>query len=314
MIELKNVKKSYGANIAVNDISLKINKGEIVGLLGPNGAGKSTTMKMLCGYLVPEDGIIEIDSKNLKENMQSSKQKIGYMPENNPLYKDMRVGDAIDFAMDLKDIPIEKRKEMMDRVIKATGLQDVFFKQISELSKGYKQRVGIAQVLAGDPDILVLDEPTEGLDPNQRSEIRTLIKELGKDKTVIISTHVMQEVEAMCTRIILINKGRVIADGDKDSIIKGKNKDALIKLRIKSNSDPKPEVSKIEGVKNINTIKVEGDIRNMEVTVKDANKFFEEFNTKLKTSSWVIFEIQQKQENLEEVFRELTMDSAPIKN
>jgi len=308
MIELKNIKKIYGTTIAVNDISLKINKGEIVGLLGPNGAGKSTTMKMLCGYLVPDEGVVEIDGKNVKDNMQSSKEKIGYMPENNPLYKDIRVGDALDFAMDLKNVPAKERKKRMDKIVKATGLKEVFFKPIGELSKGYKQRVGIAQVLAGDPEILVLDEPTEGLDPNQRAEIRKLIKELGKDKTVIISTHVMQEVEAMCTRIILVNKGKVVADGDKDTVMRGKGKDALIKLKIKSPQDAKPELSKIEGVKSVNLVDTNSGIQNIEITVNSTDKFFNGFTNKLKNSSWTLFELQQKQENLEEIFRELTQE------
>lgn len=308
MIELKNIKKIYGTTIAVNDISLKINKGEIVGLLGPNGAGKSTTMKMLCGYIVPDEGTVLIDNKNVKDNMQSSKEKIGYMPENNPLYKDTRVGDALDFAMDLKNVPAGQRKERMDKIVKATGLKDVFFKTIGELSKGYKQRVGIAQVLAGDPEILVLDEPTEGLDPNQRAEIRKLIKELGKDKTVIISTHVMQEVEAMCTRIVLVNKGKVITDGDKDSVMRGNSKDALIKLKIKSQQDPKSEISKIEGVKSVNVVNTNSGIQTIEVTVLNTEKFFNAFTNKLKSSSWTLFELQQKQENLEEIFRDLTQE------
>ena len=308
MIELKNIKKIYGTTTAVNDISLKINKGEIVGLLGPNGAGKSTTMKMLCGYIVPDEGMIEIDGKDLKNNMQELKGKIGYMPENNPLYKDLRVGDVLDFAMDLKNVPTKERKARMDKIVKATGLQDVFFKQIGELSKGFKQRVGIAQVLAGEPEILVLDEPTEGLDPNQRAEIRKLIKELGKDKTVIISTHVMQEVEAMCTRIILVNKGKVVADGDKDTVMKGKSKDALIKLKIKSTQDTKPEISKIEGVKTVNITNTQSGIQSIEVTVNNTDSFFEGFTGKLKSNPWTLFELQQKQENLEEIFRELTQE------
>lgn len=308
MIELKNIKKLYGATVAVNDISLKINKGEIVGLLGPNGAGKSTTMKMLCGYIVPDEGVVEIDNKNLKDNMQESKSKIGYMPENNPLYKDMRVGDVLDFAMDLKNVPTGERKARMDKIVKQTGLKDVFFKQISELSKGYKQRVGIAQVLAGDPEILVLDEPTEGLDPNQRAEIRKLIKELGKNKTVIISTHVMQEVEAMCTRIILVNKGKVVVDGDRETVIKGNSKDALIKLKIKSSQDAKSEISKVEGVKSVSITGTDAGIQSIDVTVTNPNKFFEGFTNKLKSSQWTLFELQQKQENLEEIFRELTQE------
>ncbi|MFS8130555.1 MAG: ABC transporter ATP-binding protein [Candidatus Dojkabacteria bacterium] len=308
MIELKNIKKIYGTTIAVNDISLKINKGEIVGLLGPNGAGKSTTMKMLCGYLVPDEGVVEIDGKNVKDNMQSSKAKIGYMPENNPLYKDIRVGDALDFAMDLKNVPAKDRKKRMDKIVKATGLKEVFFKPIGELSKGYKQRVGIAQVLAGDPEILVLDEPTEGLDPNQRAEIRKLIIELGKNKTVIISTHVMQEVEAMCTRIILVNKGKVVADGDKDSVMRGKSKDALIKLKLKSSQDTKTEISKIEGVKTVTITNTQGGIQSIDVTVNNTDKFFDGFTNRLKNNPWILFELQQKHENLEEIFRDLTKE------
>ena len=195
MIELKNVTKEFDGKIAVDNISLKINKGEILGFLGPNGAGKTTTMRVITGFLVPDKGEVLIEGENMYNNPVKYKSLIGYMPENNPLYKDMLVKDSLNFIMDLHKIEKSKRKEKLDEVVKSTGIQSVYYKPISELSKGYKQRVGIAQVLIQDPEILILDEPTEGLDPNQRVEIRDLIKRMGKERTVIISTHVMQEVE-----------------------------------------------------------------------------------------------------------------------
>lgn len=212
MIKLSKITKKYGKINAVDNLSLEIKNSEIVALLGPNGAGKSTTMKLISGYLMPDLGKVEIDGLDLKDNLIESQRKIGYMPENNPLYKEMLVRDAIQFSMELHGVKKSLWKERIDYVVKSTGIQNVYYRPISQLSKGYKQRVGLAQVLVHDPKILILDEPTEGLDPNQRLEIRNLIKSLGKERTVLISTHVMQEVEAMCTRVVIINRGKVVYD------------------------------------------------------------------------------------------------------
>jgi ABC-2 type transport system ATP-binding protein len=228
------------------------------------------------------------------------------MPENNPLYKDMLVKDALEYVLELHGVAKEDRKKRLNEVVKATHLQGVYFRPISELSKGYKQRVGLAQVLIHDPKILILDEPTEGLDPNQRGEIRELIRKLGKERTVIVSTHVMQEVEAMCDRIVIINGGKVIADGERTEILKMKGKSNVIKLKLRSS---KTKVKK----EDFNEIKTKSiDIRNfnkefyeIEIVTSD-QEFFEKVNKKCQENSWIIYELSQKTQNLEDVFRELT--------
>lgn len=210
-VRVENLKKVYGEQVAVNAINFEIKKGEIVGFLGPNGAGKSTTMKMITGYVPATEGKAFVCGKENTENILETQQRIGYLPESNPLYLDMYVREYLEFLAGVHKLG-EKGKARIDEIIQQTGLHVEEKKKIAALSKGYKQRVGIAQAMIHNPDVLILDEPTSGLDPNQIVEIRTLIKEFGKEKTVILSTHIMQEVEAMCDRVIIINKGNIVAD------------------------------------------------------------------------------------------------------
>ena len=209
-IIINNLSKHYGIQKAVDTISFAINKGEIVGFLGPNGAGKSTTMKMITGFLQPDSGDIELAGINSKLDPQGIKRKIGYLPEANPLYVDMYVQEYLQFIANIQQVSNSKRE--IKRVIELTGLALEQHKKIVQLSKGYKQRVGLAAALLHDPEVLILDEPTSGLDPNQIIEIRDVIKELGKDKTVLFSSHILTEVEALCERVIIINKGKLVAD------------------------------------------------------------------------------------------------------
>ncbi len=304
MIEIKNVTKRYNNNAAVNNLSLKIDKGEIVGLLGPNGAGKSTTMKIITGLIIPDEGDVFINEKSIRDYPAYGKKRIGFMPESNPLYKDMIVKEAIEYSLSLSNVAKSKYKERIDYVVKATGLENVFYKPISDLSKGYKQRVGLAQVLASDPEILILDEPTEGLDPNQRNEIRKLIVELGKNKTVIISTHVLQEVELMCNRIVIINKGEIVKDGNKDSLTKDKLKNTTVLVTLKASKKPQlsinaTQVKLVEENNNKFTFEIKGG--DEEAIVSSINKQF-------KTSDWQILQLKTVSQNLEEVFRSLTLN------
>jgi ABC-2 type transport system ATP-binding protein len=209
-IEVAGLQKNYGAQKAVNDISFSINKGEIVGFLGPNGAGKSTTMKMITGYLTADAGKALVSGIDVAVDPISVKQKIGYLPEANPLYLEMYVREYLDFIAGVHQLA--DRKKAIEDVIILTGLTIESKKKISELSKGYKQRVGLAAALIHDPEVLILDEPTSGLDPNQIIEIRNVIKAQGKNKTVLFSTHILQEVAAICDRVIIINKGQIVAD------------------------------------------------------------------------------------------------------
>lgn len=211
MIELKNVTKKYGKVLAVDDISFKIEDGEIMGLLGPNGAGKSTTMNMITGFIEPTDGEIIVDGYDMSRRPKKAKREIGYMPEGVPLYSDLKVKEFVTYMAEIKQVRRKERKDKVEKVIKETGLSDVKNKLIKNLSRGYKQRVSLAGALVSDPKILILDEPTVGLDPKQITEIRSLIKDLGKTHTVILSSHILSEVSQICTRVIIINKGKIVA-------------------------------------------------------------------------------------------------------
>src|SRR5580704_5530774 len=209
-IEVKDLTKTYGEQKALDNISFQIPKGEIVGFLGPNGAGKSTTMKIITGYLHQDAGNALVCGFNVREEPLETKKKIGYLPESNPLYEDMYIREYLDFVADIHRV--KKKKEKIESVIKTVGLTPESRKKVGQLSKGYKQRVGLAAALIHDPEVLILDEPTSGLDPNQIIEIREVIKNLGKNKTVLFSSHILQEVEALCDRVVIINRGKLVAD------------------------------------------------------------------------------------------------------
>jgi ABC-2 type transport system ATP-binding protein len=220
-ISVSNLSKVYGSQTAVNSISFSIEKGEIVGFLGPNGAGKSTTMKILAGYISSTSGEATIDGEKITVDTLNLKKKVGYLPEHNPLYLEMYVVEFLDFMGKLNGLSGQNLKNRIDEVIEMVGLSPERHKKIEQLSKGYRQRVGLAHALIHDPEVLILDEPTTGLDPNQLVEIRKLIKEVGKNKTIILSTHIMQEVEAICDRVIIINKGNLVADDELAKLKEG---------------------------------------------------------------------------------------------
>ncbi len=229
-ITVNNLTKNYGAQKAVDDISFTVNKGEIVGFLGPNGAGKSTTMKIITGYLTASTGSTTVCGIAVTENSNETKKKIGYLPEANPLYYDMYVREYLDFVTNIHTV--KNKKEKIEEVIKTVGLTVEANKKIGQLSKGYKQRVGLAAALIHDPEVLILDEPTTGLDPNQIIEIRELIKKLGADKTVLFSSHILQEVQAICDRVIIINQGKIVADDLLENLL-GKKHFNELRLEIK---------------------------------------------------------------------------------
>jgi len=220
MIEVENVSKNYGTVPAVRDVSFTVDGDQVLGFLGPNGAGKTTIMKILTGYHFPSSGQVKIDAISVEEDPVEIKRRIGYLPENNPLYGDLSPEDYLFFAASARRIPKAERRKAVDAAIAACGLEGYRQRRIETLSKGYRQRVGLAQAIIHDPDILILDEPTSGLDPNQIIEIRSLIRELGKRKTVILSTHILQEVEAVCSRVLILNEGRIAAQGTAEEIAK----------------------------------------------------------------------------------------------
>jgi ABC-2 type transport system ATP-binding protein len=237
MIQVDNLGKNYGNVKAVKGVAFSVQGSEIVGLLGPNGAGKTTIMKILTGYLFPSFGMVNIDDKNIMEQGREIKEVVGYLPENTPLYMDLNVYEYLNFVADARHLEGEHRKARIERVIEECGLRRMLYRNISELSKGFRQRVGLAQAIIHDPKILILDEPTSGLDPNQILDIRDLIKRMGKKKTVMISTHILQEVEAICNRVLILNEGRIVAQGTTEEIGKELKGEALLYLTIKASDN-----------------------------------------------------------------------------
>lgn len=304
MITVDGLSKFYGDFKAVDDISFKIRDGEITGLLGPNGAGKTTTLRMLSCYLSPDSGSITVDDKKSADNTLDIKRMIGYLPESAPLYADMMVFDYLKYVAEIRGINDEGR---ISDVAGICRINDVMHKNINELSKGYKQRVGLAHAMIHDPQILILDEPTSGLDPIEIVEIRNLIKELGKKKTVILSTHILSEVEATCDRVIIINRGRIVADDSTENLqsaVKG-DKDIVFRVSGIDFSGLKSALSVISGVKNIASI--DGDeFTSAVLTVDHQAEVRPELFRLAVQNNWVIYEMKQEHLSLENVFRELT--------
>lgn len=303
MIRVKNIQKKFGDLKAVDNISFEVKKGEIVGFLGPNGAGKTTTMRMLTGFLYPDEGEVKIDRKSIVSDTEQLRKKIGYLPENNPLYKDLKVSEILDLVLDLRKVPHNKREKMIDKAVKATGIESVYYRPVDELSKGFKQRVGLAQALVHEPDILILDEPTEGLDPNQRNDIRKLIKKASKEKTIILSTHVMQEVTAMCNRVMIIDKGRIVADSTKDDLTEGKQNIVEFAARGKN---IRKELEKIDEIENIKAPPGRPRIKKLEITYTNRDKFFKKLSEAISKNKWTVYKINEKVISLEDIFYELT--------
>ncbi len=254
MIEVKNVTKKYGKAVAVDDISFTIKEGEIVGLLGPNGAGKSTTMNMITGFIEPTQGEIIIDGFDMSRKPKKAKKEIGYMPEGVPLYTDLTVKEFVTYMAEIKQVNSKERKEKVQKIIEQTGLKDVQNKLTKNLSRGYKQRVSMAGALVGEPKILILDEPTVGLDPKQITEIRSLIKELGKTHTVILSSHILSEVSQICNKVIIINKGKIVAVDTPQNLENKVTSNNCIYVTVEDTED---KVEKLKGkIKEIKDIKL----------------------------------------------------------
>ncbi|WP_300369662.1 ABC transporter ATP-binding protein [Brachyspira sp.] len=309
MISVEKLNKYYGDFHALKGVSFEIKSGEIVGILGPNGAGKSTTLRILTCYLSPTSGNAIIDGKSILNNEREVKKVIGYLPESAPLYDDMSVFDYLLYMAEIQELDRSRLNERLHYVVNACSLKDVISRSIGELSKGYKQRVGIAGAIIHDPKILILDEPTNGLDPNQIVEIRELIKELGKEKTVLISTHILSEVEATCSRAIIINQGNVIADADpKHLTLNDKNENKVstrIKLSIKTNDDKIIEkLKKIENVYDVKAVN-NGELKEITIYSNDEEPREKIYNF-IKSTNWIIYEMMKEKENLEEVFHTLT--------
>jgi len=308
MIEVRNLTKSYGRFRAVDDISFRISAGEIIGFLGPNGAGKTTTMRMLTGFLGPDAGSIEIDNQSILENAQPSKEKIGYLPENNPLYEDMTVVEYLNYIGEMRGMSADLRQARLQLILGLYGLTEVTGKDIGELSKGYRQRVGLAQAALHDPPIMILDEPTSGLDPNQIVEIRNLIKEIGKTKTVILSTHNLGEVEATCSRILIINKGKIVAD-DKPENLEQAGAGPILHVKIKGGAELPRQILTVGGIRGIKDQKVEDGWHNFALIADaagDGQRIGEKVFEAAVAHGWKLSELYVENVSLEDVFSELT--------
>jgi ABC-2 type transport system ATP-binding protein len=308
MIQVENLTKRYAGGEAVRGISFSVEKGEVVGFLGPNGAGKSTTMRMLTGYLPATDGKIEIAGAKLPGESLLVRQRIGYMPENVPLYPEMRVEEFLEYRGRLKRVPGREISHRLDLVLDQCGLTDVRGKIIGALSKGYRQRVGLADALIHNPVLLILDEPTAGLDPHQIRSFRELIKELGKDRTILLSTHILSEVEMVCRRAIIINRGKIEASDTLANLEKRVQAGAL---QIEVKADPakaKEKLLQLPDVAVVNELAKAGDWAFFEVTASPGKDIRAEVDTLIKKENWPLREFRREKARLEDVFVELTQE------
>jgi len=311
LIELKNVTKKYGDFVAVDNISFKIEEGEIIGLLGPNGAGKSTTMNMITGFIEPTKGEIIIDGFDILRKTRKAKKQIGYMPENVPLYMELTVKEFVKYMAELKYVEKEQRKEEIERVIKQTGLEEVQNKLIRNLSRGYKQRVSLAGSLVGHPKILILDEPTVGLDPKQITEIRSLIAELSKEHTIILSSHILSEVSQICNKVIIINKGKIVAIDTPENLENKVNDDKSLIVTVEDAENKIEEVvKKLENIKEIKLVKDLEDGTKQYIIIwngeDDLRKKIFEYLAK---ENITIFEMKKTEATLEDAFMSLISEN-----
>lgn len=307
MIEIQNLKKNYGPTRAVKGINLNINSGEVLGLLGPNGAGKSSTLRILTGYLEPTEGTVIVKDIDVRENPLEVKKLIGYLPESAPLYSDMLVYDYLYYIAEIRELDNEDIIKRLKELSNLCGIKDVMHKSINSLSKGYKQRVGLAQAMMDDPEILVLDEPTTGLDPNQIVEIRNIIKEIGKKKTVIFSTHILSEAEATCDRIIIINNGLVAADGTSEDLKKQLAGEVKTEITLIEGSEEEAKTlfDSINGVESYN---IEKDGDNLLISIYSVTDIRKDIYLKVKESNFVILNFSLEVKSLENIFRKLTQE------
>ncbi len=311
MIEVQHLSKCYGSHVAVNDISFSVDQGEILGFLGPNGAGKSTTMNILTGYLSASAGKVTVNGHDILEEPNEAKMSIGYLPEQPPLYPDMTVREYLDFMYDLKKCTLPRTRHIAE-ICRIVKIDDVFGRLIRNLSKGYRQRVGIAQALIGNPPVLILDEPTVGLDPNQIIEIRSLIKSLGKHHTVILSSHILPEVEAVCDRLVIINGGRIVADDTANNLSLKYSKDRRLTARIAGpEKDVKTLIGGIGGVREIAVLgEKEPGVNEYLITPEPNADIRRELFTRLAGRSWPLLGLKSAEMTLEDIFVMLTRERA----
>lgn len=318
MIEVQNLRKSFGALVAVSDVSFSLNRGEVLGFLGPNGAGKSTAMKMITGFLTPTSGQIKVCGHDVAEHPLKVKAAIGYLPEGAPAYGDMTPQSFLEFIADMRSIKGKQKQHAIDNAVAKTNLSSVLHKPIDILSKGFKRRVGLAQAILHDPKVLILDEPTDGLDPNQKHEVRILLKEMAKNKAIIISTHILEEVEALCTRAIIISQGEVLFDGtpaELEALAPDRNSVTL--TLIDTDTDDKIRAISGQLQKLNNVLSVRSEALNEEnngavqfvIIPKNGNAIIDQITSLSRTENWKIKTVHINPVQLDEVFRQVTLPS-----
>ncbi|MDZ7580704.1 MAG: ATP-binding cassette domain-containing protein [Deltaproteobacteria bacterium] len=311
MIQVENLTKNYSGIPAVDQINFDIQKGEILGLLGPNGAGKTTTLRMLTGFLRPSAGTIRVKELDIERQPIEIKKIIGYLPESAPLYHDMLVYDYLNYVADIREIAPQRKLARIRELGDLCGLNPVMHKPIAELSKGFKQRVGLAHAMMSDPEILILDEPTSGLDPNQIVEIRDIIKRIGQQKTVVLSTHILSEAEVTCNRVVIISRGKIVADGDVDKLKQSAGDTSLIHLTLwQADGDAvRQKLSATAGVQEIVRLEAANGQLKVTLSVPSSRDLRGEIYHTVKQTDWELLEFYQETRTLETVFRELTREN-----
>lgn len=311
MIQVENLTKYYKDLCAVDRITFDIQKGEILGLLGPNGAGKTTTLQMLTGYLQPSEGSIRVKDLSIEKDVLEIKKLLGYLPEEAPLYHDMLVYDYLSYVAEIRGIARNQRLARIRQLADLCGINEVMHQPIGELSKGYKQRVGLAHAMMNDPEILVLDEPTSGLDPNQIVEIRKIIKRIGKEKTIVLSTHILSEAEATCDRIVIINQGSIVADGSADNlkISVGQANNINLVLQNADFKSVEKELAPLADIENITRIEESDRYLQVQLSCKAAKDLRAAVYNRIKQTDWVLLGFHQEIQTLETIFRKLTQEN-----
>ncbi|HKK07432.1 MAG TPA: ATP-binding cassette domain-containing protein [Gemmatimonadota bacterium] len=304
MISVQGVSKRYGPVVAVDDISFEIDRGEVVGFLGPNGAGKTTTMRMLTGTLQPDRGEVRFDGRPIGEDLRGAKARVGYLPETNALYDEMLVAEYLDYAATLRGLDGRDRRSGLAAAVEETGIEEVYGRPISQLSKGYRQRVGLAAAILHRPEVLVLDEPTEGLDPNQRVGIRRLVSDLGRERTVLLSTHVLGEVEATCGRLLIVHRGRLVADGSVSELLETGRGSPRYVVEVEGDG-VREALAGLGEVASVRAEPVEGRTR-ARITASGQAELRPRISGLAAERGWVLWELHRERATLEQLFQELT--------
>ncbi len=306
-IQVNGVSKSFGAHPAVRDLSFDVSKGEVVGFLGPNGSGKTTTMRLITSYYTPDSGNILIDGMDTQEQDIATRDRIGYLPESNPLYSDLLVKEYLSFVADIRKMPKEQKKGNIEQAVEEAGLEEVYYRPISQLSKGYRQRVGLAQAILHRPSVLILDEPTEGLDPNQRFTIRELIRQLGRERTVLLSTHVMQEVEVTCSRALIIRRGQLVADSPVKEMLQGIGQMTGVMVEVEGN-EVESGLRELPGVSAVERMEPIAGRKRYVVAVDGEHDPRPDIFALAKRRNWVLWELHEQRARLEDIFHGLTTE------